>query len=77
MPTVIRSMMWVDQTRDPAKFAIRLAIVSDIIFIPMWVPESASSINPPSSAHNKLSLSGYARFQDNTITNTKSNLNLS
>ena len=75
MPTDIRSMMWVDQTRDPAKFAIRLAKVSDIIFIPMWAPESESSINPPSSAHNKLSLSGYARFQDSTITNTKSNLN--
>ena len=76
MPTEIRSMMWVDQTRDPAKFAIRLAIVSAIIFIPMWAPENVSSINPPSSAHNKLSLSGYTRFQDSTITNTKSNLNL-
>ena len=76
MPTEIRSMMWVDQTRIPAKFAIRLARVSDIIFVPMWAPESASSINPPSSAHNKLSLSGYARFQDSTIINTKSKLNL-
>ena len=75
MPTDVRSMMWFDQIRAPAPFATRLAIVSDIIFIPMWAPESESSINPPSSAHNKLSLLGYARFHDSTITNTKSKLN--
>ena len=63
--------MLLDQAREPAQFAIRLAMHNAIMLVPMWDPESESIINPPISAHNTPPVWGYTRFQDSTVTKTK------